>query len=199
MSMILIEQAPVANAALPLQNFKDHLRLGTGFTDDGAQDTLLQRLIRAGMAGIENRISKMLIRRSFLYTVECWRDPGQQALPVAPVQTITSVNLVDRTGVPTLVDPTRYVLVKDTHRPRLAASGVLLPNIPTDGTAEIVFQAGFGPAWIDVPADLQQAVMLLAGHYHEHRVEADSGTMPFGISALTERWRNIRVLGGGVL
>lgn len=196
--MILIEQAPVADAALPLQEFKDHLRLGTGFTDDGAQDALSKRLIRAGIAGIESRISKMLIRRSFLYTVECWRDPGQQALPVAPVQTITSVNLVDRAGIPTLVDPTRYVLVKDTHRPRLAASGVLLPTIPTDGTAEIVFQAGFGPAWTDVPPELRQAVMLLAAHYHEHRVETDSGTMPFGVAALIERWRNIRILGGGV-
>jgi len=196
--MILIEQAPVADAALPLQEFKDHLRLGTGFTDDGAQDALLKRLLRAAVAGIESRISKMLIKRSFLYTIECWRDPGEQALPIAPVQAITSLTLVDVTGIPTLIDPTRYVLVRDTHRPKLAASGVLLPNIPTDGTAEIVFDAGFGPAWTDVPADLSQAAMLLAAQYHEHRLESDAGTMPFGVTALIERWRNIRILGGGV-
>ena len=196
--MILIEQAPVADAALPLQEFKDHLRLGTGFTDDGAQDALLKRLLRAGIAAIESRISKMLIQRSFLYTIECWRDPGEQALPVAPVQSITSVTLVDRVGVPTVITPTRYVLVRDTHRPKLAAAGVLLPNIPTDGTAEIVFVAGFGAAWSTVPPDLRQAVMLLAAQYHEHRLESDAGMMPFGVTALIERWRNIRVLGGGV-
>ena len=196
--MILIEQAPVADAALPLQDFKDHLRLGTGFTDDGAQDALLKRLLRAGIAAIESRISKMLIQRSFLYTIECWRDPGEQALPVAPVQSITSVTLVDRVGVPTVITPTRYVLVRDTHRPKLAAAGVLLPNIPTDGTAEIVFVAGFGAAWSTVPPDLRQAVMLLAAQYHEHRLESDAGMMPFGVTALIERWRNIRVLGGGV-
>lgn len=196
--MILIEQAPVADAALPLQDFKDHLRLGTGFSDDGAQDALLKRLLRAGIAAIESRISKMLIQRSFLYTIECWRDPGEQALPVAPVQSITSVTLVDRVGVPTVITPTRYVLVRDTHRPKLAAAGVLLPNIPTDGTAEIVFVAGFGVAWSAVPPDLRQAVMLLAAQYHEHRLESDAGMMPFGVTALIERWRNIRVLGGGV-
>ena len=196
--MILIEQAPVADAALPLQDFKDHLRLGTGFSDDGAQDALLKRLLRAGIAAIESRISKMLIQRSFLYTIECWRDPGEQALPVAPVQSITSVTLVDRVGVPTVITPTRYVLVRDTHRPKLAAAGVLLPNIPTDGTAEIVFVAGFGVAWSAVPPDLRQAVMLLAAQYHEHRLESDAGLMPFGVTALIERWRNIRVLGGGV-
>ena len=196
--MILIEQAPVADAALPLQEFKDHLRLGTGFTDDGAQDALFKRLLRAGIAAIESRISKMLIQRSFLYTIECWRDPGEQALPVAPVQAITSVTLVDVVGVPTVITPTRYVLVRDTHRPKLAAAGVLLPNIPTDGTAEIVFVAGFGAAWSTVPPDLRQAVMLLAAQYHEHRLESDAGMMPFGVTALIERWRNIRVLGGGV-
>lgn len=196
--MILIEQAPVADAALPLQEFKDHLRLGTGFTDDGAQDALLKRLIRAGIAGIESRISKMLIKRRFVYTVECWRDPGEQALPVAPVQAIVSLTLLDLVGVPTVIAPTRYVLVRDTHRPKLAASGVLLPNIPTDGTAEIIFDAGFGPAWSDVPPELRHAVMLLSAHYHEHRVETETGTLPFGVAALIERWRNIRILGGGV-
>jgi hypothetical protein len=34
--------------------------------------------------------------------------------------------------------------------------------------------------------------------YHEHRVEAEAGTLPFGVMALIERWRNVRILGGGV-
>ncbi len=196
--MMLIEQTTVPDAALPLQDFKDHLRLGTGFADDGAQDALLLRLIRAGVAVIEARIGKMLILRPFLYTVQDWRDLAEQPLPVAPVQAIVSVNVLDRTGVPTLVDPTRYVLAKDMHRPKLVASGILLPTVPIDGTAEIVFTAGFGPAWADVPGDLRQAVLLLAAQYHDRRVEADAGSMPFGVTALIERWRNVRVLGGGV-
>ncbi len=196
--MMLIEQTTVPDAALPLQDFKDHLRLGTGFADDGAQDALLLRLIRAGVAVIEARIGKMLILRPFLYTVQDWRDLAEQPLPVAPVQAIVSVNVLDRTGVPTLVDPTRYVLARDMHRPKLVAAGILLPTVPIDGTAEIVFTAGFGPAWADVPGDLRQAVLLLAAQYHDRRVEADAGSMPFGVTALIERWRNVRVLGGGV-
>lgn len=196
--MMLIEQTVVADAALPLQEFKDHLRLGTGFADDGAQDALLKRVLRSAMAVIEARVGKVLISKQFLYTLNDWRDVGEQALPVAPVLSIVSVNLVDRVGAATPVDPTRYVLVRDTHRPKLAASGVLLPTIATDGTAEIVFVAGFGPAWSDVPGDLRQAVLLLGAQYHNHRVEAEAGTMPFGVMALIERWRNVRILGGGV-
>lgn len=196
--MMLIEQTTVPGAALPVQEFRDHMRLGTGFADDGAQDALLERFLRAAMAAIEARVGKVLMQRQFLLTLEEWRDLGEQPLPVAPVQSIVSVNLVDKAGAATLVAASRYVLVKDLHRPRLNASGVLLPTIATDGTVEIVFQAGFGAAWSNVPADLRQAVLLLAAHYHEHRSEAGTGILPFGLMALVERYRTVRILGGGV-
>lgn len=196
--MMLVEQTTVLDAALPLQEFKDHLRLGTGFADDGAQDALLLRLLRSAMAVIEARIGKVLISKQFLYTLTDWRDLGEQALPVAPVQSVLSINLFDKLGVATLVDPTRYVLARDMHRPKILASGILLPTVPADGTVEMVFQAGFGAAWSDVPGDLRQAVLLLGAQYHDNRVEAQAGAMPFGVMALIERWRTVRVLGGGV-
>ena len=196
--MMLVEQTVVPDAALPLQEFKDHLRLGTGFADDGAQDALLRRLLRAAVAVIEARVGKVLVQKQFLYTLNDWRDLGGQALPVAPVSAIVSVSLLDRLGAAVLVPATQYVLARDMHRPKLVASGLLLPAVPTDGTVEVVFLAGFGTAWAAVPGDLQQAVLLLAAQYHEHRVEAEAGTMPFGVMALIERWRNVRILGGGV-
>ena len=196
--MMLIEQTPVPDAALPVQEFKDHLRLGTGFADDGTQDVLLKRLLRAAMGAIEARIGKVLIARDFLYTRSDWRDLAEQALPVAPVRWITSVTVLDRLGAGVLIAVSRYVLAKDLHRPKLVASGLLLPTIPTDGSVEIVFNAGFGVAWADVPVDLRQAVLLLGAHYHDVRSEAGVGMLPFGVTALIERWRTIRVLGGGV-
>jgi hypothetical protein len=39
----------------------------------------------------------------------------------------------------------------------------VLPPVPSEGQAVIEFDAGFGPAWGDVPADLQQAVLLAGG------------------------------------
>ncbi|MFN6951054.1 MAG: hypothetical protein ACK4NE_00460 [Albidovulum sp.] len=45
---------------------------------------------------------------------------------------------------------------------------------------------------------LAGAVLLLAARYHEFRHEPGAGqTMPFGVTALIERWRTVRVLGGG--
>ncbi|WP_347313109.1 head-tail connector protein [Defluviimonas sp. SAOS-178_SWC] len=196
--MMLSEVTPVPQAALPVAEFKDHLRLGTGFADDGSQNSLAESYLRAALAAIEGRIGKALIARDFLLELNGWRWPDSQAFPLAPVMSIASVTVKDRDGVADLIDPTRYRLVRDAHRPKVAATGALLPGIPVGGTVEVVFTAGFGPAWTDVPVDLGQAVFLLAAQYHETRHETETGqAMPFGVTALIERWRTVRVLGGG--
>ncbi|WP_343115788.1 head-tail connector protein [Ostreiculturibacter nitratireducens] len=196
--MMLIEQTTVPATALPVQEFKDHLRLGTGFADLGAQDAALESYLRAAIAAIEGRIGKALISRDYLWTVTHWRGDDEQALPVAPVAAILSLTVLDRDNIGAAIDPTRYRLVQDTHRPKLVAAGSSLPAIPTGGLAEIVFIAGFGPGWADVPVDLRQAVLLLAAQYYEMRHEsAGAEAIPFGVMALIERWRTVRVLGGG--
>ncbi len=196
--MMLTEETPVPQAALPVEEFKDHLRLGSGFADDGMQDGLIEVYLRAAMAAIEGRIGKMLFRRRFLWVLECWRDDGQ-ALPVSPVSGIVSVTLVTSAGSETLVAATSYRLILDLHRPRLMGQGAGLPTIPTDGFVKVVFDAGFGFSWTDIPVDLRQAVMLLASEFYEHRHDdaSQSAGLPFGVVTLIERWRTVRILGGG--
>lgn len=195
--MMLTEVTPVPQAALPVAEFKDHLRLGSGFADDGLQDGLIEAYLRAAMAAIEARIGKMLYRRPFLWVLECWREE-EQALPVSPVAGITSVTVVDAEGVETLIPAGAYRLIPDLHRPRLVGKGVALPTIPTLGVVKVVFEAGFGPGWTDVPVDLRQAVLLLASEYYEHRHDdtAQGAGLPFGVVTLIERWRTVRLLGG---
>jgi uncharacterized phiE125 gp8 family phage protein len=74
----------------------------------------------------------------------------------------------------------------------------MLPRIPVAGSVRIGFLAGFGPEWDDLPADLAQAVLMLASHYYEYRHETalGSGCMPFGVTALIERYRTIRLFVG---
>ncbi|SIO10851.1 phage conserved hypothetical protein, phiE125 gp8 family [Rhodovulum sp. ES.010] len=198
--MMLIEQTTVPPEALPLERFKAHLRLGTGFTDDDAQDSLLRAFLSAAIAAIEARTAKALLLRSFTWTLSAWRDGAREPLPVAPVRAITALRLGDRNGTTCVCDPASYRLERDTHVPRLASVGLTLPTIPTGGTAEVDFDAGFGADWNGLPADLGQAVFLLAAHYHENRHEAGfgDGQMPFGVLALIERWRRLRLGTGGV-
>lgn len=197
--MMLIEQTNVPTSALPVQEFKDHLRLGTGFADDGVQDALAESYLRAAIAAIEGRIGKVLISHDFVMRIGAWRGEQSQAFPVAPVQTITALSVKDRDGLVTTIAAARYGLLRDTHRPKIVATAGYLPGIPVGGSADVAFTAGFGATWSDLPHDLAQAVFLLAAQFHENRHEGgDRGSMlPFGVMALIERWRTVRVLGGG--
>jgi uncharacterized phiE125 gp8 family phage protein len=92
-----------------------------------------------------------------------------------------------------------WYLEPDMQRPSLKASGAVLPVVPTNGSVRIGMLAGFGPEWADLPADLAQAVMMLAAHYYEYRHDVTHGTpaMPFGVSALIEQYRTVRLFMGG--
>jgi len=195
--MMLKERTAVAQAALPVAQFRDHLRLGTGFADLGAEDAALVAYLRAAIAAIEGRTAKVLLAHEFRLVLPGWRDAENVPLPVAPVSAVAGVRLIDREGAETELAPTRWRLVEDLARPRLEAVGGALPEVPVAGTAEIDFTAGFG-AWADLPVDLAQAVFLLAAQYFElrHDGAGEASAMPFGLMALIERWRTVRVLGG---
>ncbi|MBT55840.1 MAG: hypothetical protein CMF72_20885 [Mameliella sp.] len=193
--MMLVEETQVLEAALPVEALKDHLLLGSGFTEGDLQDPVLVSFLRAAIAAIEGRTSKALITRGFLVTLDNWTTPDAQRLPVAPVQAITEVALVDAIGVATIVDPAVYRLQKDAFDPRLRPTATSLPSVPTGGTVEIRFDAGYGAAFDAVPEDLKQAVLMLAAHYYEYRSDMalSQGCMPFGVTSLIARYRPVRM------
>ncbi|MEQ9675971.1 MAG: hypothetical protein RLO10_16085, partial [Roseovarius indicus] len=96
--MILIEDSPVALAALPVEKFKAHLRLGTGFSDGDVQDPVLEGFLRAAIGAIEARTGKALIERAFTWTLSAWRDQSGQVMPIAPVTGVTGVVMRDAGG-----------------------------------------------------------------------------------------------------
>ena len=193
--MMLIEQTPVPDTALPVDAFKAHLRLGSGFGQDDVQDAVVHSFLRAAMAAIEARTGKALIVRSFILSLSFWRAGSAQALPVAPVVDVTQVVVVAPNGAEPPLAPAIYWLEQDTQRPRLRAAGAALPRIPKAGSVNILFDAGFGNTWDDLPPDLQQATLMLAAHYYEYRNDTglSDGCMPFGVSSLIERFKSMRL------
>lgn len=193
--MMLVEETQVPEVALPVAELKRHLRLGTGFAEDDVQNSVLGSFLRAAMAAIEARTGKALIERGFVITLADWRATDAQVLPVSPVTAITELAVIDAYGVANVIDAGRYRLVKDTFEPKLAPMGAMLPTIPTGGAAEIRLTAGFGATFANIPADLQQAVLLLAAHYYEYRDETalSQGCMPFGVTSLIARFRPVRL------
>lgn len=197
--MMLFEETTVPAGALPVQALKDHLRLGSGFADDGLQDGLIEGYLRAALSTIEGRTAKVLLSRRFRLSLNDWRDPAGQAMPVAPVTAVVSVTLLDAAATAVVVPQASYRLLVDSQRPKLVGSSGFLPNVPTGGTVDVVFDAGFAASWSGLPADLAQAVLLLAAEFYENRHDAGlrAAGLPAAVLALIERWRRVRVLGGG--
>lgn len=198
--MMLSEVAPVSGVDLPIREFADHLHLGSGFADDGSQDQMLETFLRAAIGAVETRIGKALLSRQFEYDVTRWRDGWREVLPVAPVISVDVVKTVDALGAETLLGPEEYRLVRDGQRPCLQAVQGGFPSIPLGGNGVVLFTAGYGAAWTDVPVALRHAVILLASHYYENRaaLSSDHTLMPFGVLALLDSHRDFR-LGGQTL
>ncbi|GAA6207823.1 hypothetical protein NBRC116601_11160 [Cognatishimia sp. WU-CL00825] len=193
--MMLMEETQIAAAALPIADLKAHLRLGTGFADEAIQDGVLEGFLRAALAAIEARTGQVLIARDFSWLLTRWRKTAGQVLPVAPVNVVSELRLIDADGAETTVDVAQYWLEPDGLQPVLRPRNACLPTIAKAGQVQLFFNAGFGPAWSDVPVDLQQAVLLLAAHYYEFRHETafGGGCMPFGVTSLIDRYRPLRI------
>ncbi len=192
---MLIEETNVPDAALPVAEFKAHMRMGTGFGEDSLQDAVLGGFLRAAMAAIETRTGKVLIEREFTQIAAVLADPAKVKLQVAPVTLIAEVQLVSRGGGTEVVDPNVYWLERDGNTPRLRATSTSLPQPETGGELRVRFLAGYGLEWDGVPADMQQAVLMLAAHYYEYRHDTalSGGCMPFGVTSLIERFRTMRL------
>jgi uncharacterized phiE125 gp8 family phage protein len=197
--MVLAELTTVQPSALPLAQFKNQLRMGTGFSDEGAEDTYLQQVLAAAVSSVEDWTGKALLTRSFAWSLTAWKDNHAQTLPIAPVNAISRVVLVDAEGAETDADADLYRLAADTHTPKLSAQGVCLPSVPTNGAVRIEMSAGFGPDWEDLPPSLAHAVIVLATTFYEQRsaTAARGQIMPYSVSTLLQPWRRVRITMGG--
>ena len=162
--MILVEETTPADAALPVAELRAHLRLGSGFelAASAEEDRALAGFLRAAMATIEGRTGKVLLRRNYRMVLEDWRDEQGQALPMAPVSAVTAVEIEAADGTVRPVPAERWSLMADSMRPVIRPRGGVLPLVPEGGSAVVRFVAGFAETWAGVPADLAQAVLMLA-------------------------------------
>lgn len=197
--MMLIEETAPAAEVLPVAALRAHLRLAQGFDgpEDAAETAALAGFLRAAIATIEGRTGKVLLKRRFRMQLDDWRDRLGQSLPLAPVHSVERIEIDDGDGTVTALPPEGWRMVPDSQRPVILPTGVVLPHVPRRGSVTVTFLAGFGESWAEVPADLGQAVILLAARYYDDRSQDWAHhALPFGVSALIERWRAVRTLAG---
>lgn len=189
---MLTEVSPVAEAALPIIPLREHLRMGTGFSDDNLQNGLLVACLRAALSLVEARTGKAVLSRSFRVDLQGWSGMFTQRLPVCPVVTLDEIRIFDREDVASVVSSNTYRLVQIKHRASVEAIGAL-PRVPSYGRIEIDLVAGYGAAWNAVPAGLRQAVLMVAAGLYEGRAVERGDVLSPTVNALLTEFRAARL------
>ena len=186
MPLTLKQATAPASEPITLAEAKLHLRVD--FDDD---DTLIAGQIVTAREVVEGIARRALISQSWDLVLDAFPGERYIELPLPPLQSVTSVIYVDEDGDEHTFSSTNYVV--DTYREpgRLVlTSSASWPSDTLQETAgvRVRFVAGFGDDGDDVPAKYKQAILLMVGHYYEHR-EAVSDerlleTLPVGVQAL---------------
>jgi uncharacterized phiE125 gp8 family phage protein len=175
---------------ISLAEAKAHLRV-----DVSSEDTLIQSLIMASRLHIEAALDLALVTQSWRYRRDAWPRSGCIAMPMRPIQSVTSVQVYARDDSSESIDIADFVLDGDSNPARLVWRGGGAP--PKPGRAangiEIDFVAGFGDAADDVPQPIRQSLLLLVAHWYENREPVEIGAtatpIPSGVSELLLPYR----------
>jgi len=152
--------APPAIEPVTLDEAKAHLKL-----DTDADDALLGTLIAAARARAEWHAGRAFVTQSWVLWLDCWRDVVDMPLP--PLHAVTEVTTYAGDDSSTVLDPSSY-------RIDLAGSRVVLgcappTNLRRRNALAVAFDAGYGGAASDVPADIRAAILDLTAELYANR------------------------------
>lgn len=192
--MGLVMTSAPALEPLTVAEAKAHVRV-----DGSAEDTLIGSLILTSRLHIEAALGLALITQSWRLRLDRWPERGEVELPIAPVQAVTAVRVLDGDGAGQTVSPESYVVDADgaSCPARIVPRGAWpIPGRRTGGI-EIDFSAGFGDGAADVPGPVRHALQLLTAHWYEHRdpieVGARGTNIPAAVSELLMPYRRVRL------
>lgn len=192
--MALKDVDGIATDQVPLAAFGAHLRLGTGFSDDGAQDAVLEQALRAAIAQVEGDIGQSLFVRRFTWQLDAiGGDQRRAALPIGPVVEITEIAQVSVSGAILVLGPEAVAVSGSGSSSALMARSGSLARFTTGGHLRVSFRAGLGATWPDIPADLQRAVFVLATQFYEYPDGVRALELTGSVAETLAKYRPLRI------
>ncbi len=184
---------PPAAEPVTLAQAKAHMRL-----DGAEEDEIVSRLIVAGRAHVERLTGLKLIEQRWAVWLDRWPEGAEVPLPIAPAVSVDAVNIYGEDDVAAELDPEAYFLDAQSRPPRLVRrAGWTWPRPGRRANGiEIEVTAGFGPDADDVPAELRQAILMLAAHWFERRTGVEDMAfqpVPRGVAALIGPFKGVRL------
>lgn len=170
--------------ALELGVVKAHLRV-----DHTTEDALIEALIGTATEWVETFTARALLTQTWdaLYD----RAPAVLLLPKSPVASVTHVKYIDTNGTQTTWSSAEYQVDIASEPARIVpAYGYTWPAVrPQMHPWEVRYVCGYG-APDDIPMGIRQAMLLIIGHWFEHR-ESVADFQVFGVPLASEHllWR----------
>lgn len=192
MALVLVSGPSIEPVSV--DEVKAQLRL-----DGDEENLLLAGLVSTARVHLETMTERAFITQQWTLLLDEWPLGSVLELPLAPVQSISSVAVFDIDDQPLVIDPPDYRLDAASDPPRFIWRGPAPrpdPERPENGIS-ITFTAGYGERPADLPQPLRQAMLLLVAHWYEHREPLSPAgglaELPQMVRALTTPYRRTRL------
>ena len=188
--------APVVEP-LTVAEAKNHLRVEHNSEDDG-----IEALIASARSYAERVTGRQLITATWRIKLNRFPCGYLEAIeiPIAPLLTVVSVKYRDPADVLQTLATSEYVVdapagpYATTGRVYLALNKSWPAIAYRPDAVEVEFTAGYGPAAVNVPEELRQALLLLIEHWYGNRSaasEIDFKTVPFAAESLLSSFTRV--------
>ncbi len=148
--------------------------------DGVTEDSSINSLISAARHAAEKYMRRSLVTQSWKLSYDDY-SPSKVFLLRGPVQSVTSVRIIETDGSEIVVDSGKYRL--NAGKEILLIDAALMGNI-----VEIVYVAGFGDA-PDVPEDIRQGILLHIARMFENR--SDEAEIPASARRFYDNYRRV--------
>jgi len=134
-----------------------------------SDDTLLQSYIGVARNLVEKRLSRALITQTWDWSFRSFSD--EMFIPLAPLQSITSVSYIDENGATQVLSSAVYDVDVGVEPGivRLAYSQSWPSVRDVANAVTIEFVSGYGLNPNNVPFVIRQALVLYVGHLYQNR------------------------------
>jgi uncharacterized phiE125 gp8 family phage protein len=160
--------------------------------DGTAEQTLVESFVAAATQHFERTLAGTVIG---VQTWELYLDAfpcGPIKIPRSPFIDVASITYFDSEGLQQTLDPASYEIDNKSYDGWVVPFGSWPATLASINVVTVRFRAGFGT----IPAPLKLAVLLLSGHFYEHREAVSANALaeiPIGIDSLAGPYRRVHV------
>jgi uncharacterized phiE125 gp8 family phage protein len=163
--------------------------------DGTTEQTLIESFIAAATQHLDAKYGTLAGTTLGVQTQEMYLDAfpcGPIKIPLSPFVDVSSITYFDSDGLQQTLDPASYEIDNKSYDGWVVPLGSWPATLASINVVTVRFRAGFGT----IPAPLKLAVLLLTGHFYEHReaVSANvSAEISIGVDRLVAPYRRVHV------